>query len=274
MTALFDPNVPVDRMAEVLAATQPDVDPKAGAAKRSIRNEKRGKTGYKDVPHSVYFYYLRVNRNGRLEVSHYFYPKVDPKVPGKWLPIEHTKEELEKIIKMLAENARPIKKPKEEGEQKRVRNPAKDRYRFFKGIEWKHKSYVVFFLDELNWKFHKPPKSDPVVFITEEKDGKKGRPNWSFFDAMDFEIDMPVTGSEKTDKRSALAFINHMKASDAGRDVGRDSKGKPLPGPWPTETQPFQFQMYLEAYFADGLSKMTVILDPDGNNMGPPIGPP
>jgi hypothetical protein len=277
MNALFDPQVPVDRMAEFLAENQADDKAKAGIVDRSIYAPKRMTPGYMDVPYSVYFYYVRVNSDAQLEVTHYFYPNVDPdddpSDPDNWNPIPHTDAALREIITKLALNARPIKRPAP-GEQARVRYPPIDGY-FFETIEWTHKSYVVFFVDEANWKFHQPPNSDPVVFITTGKDGKVGYPNWSFFDAMNFpDIEMPITGSTDTDERSAIAFINHLKANDDGRDIGEDDQGNPLPVPPPPERQLFQFQMYLKAKFTNGTSKMTVILDPDGTNLGPPVPPP
>ena len=276
MVALFNPQVPVEKMAEELAESQSDRKAEAYDPKRSIYRPMRGEDGYKDPPHSVYFYYIRVNWDGRLEVDHYFYPHVepggDPGEPGDWKPIPHTDKALRDIITTLAKNARPGPRPRP-GQQRRVRNPPKGRSRF-ENIEWEHKSYIVFFVDEVNWKFCKPPNADPVVFITEGKRRKFGKPNWSFFDAMEFDIQMPIDGTSDTDTRTAIAFINHMKADDHGRDIGRDAQGKPLPGTYPKETQLFQFQMYLEVLFSDGSSGMTVILDPDGNNLGPPIGPP
>jgi hypothetical protein len=276
MNALFDPQVPIDKFAEVLAESQAREDPSAGVVDRTVYAKKRNTSGFYDVPHSVYFYYIRVNTDGRLEVSHYFYPNVDPGDdpgdPAKWKPIPHTDAALREIITKLAINARPIKKATPTAPL-RVRDPAISGERF-ENIQWEHKAYIAFFIDEVNWKFHEPPKTDAVVFITQGKDGQRGESNWSFFDAMNLDIEMPKNHSTETDLRSAIAFINHMKADDAARDIGRDALGNPLPGPRPTETQLFQFQMYLDVYFANGASKMTVILDPDGNNLGPPVAPP
>ncbi|HST35082.1 MAG TPA: hypothetical protein VLK25_00420 [Allosphingosinicella sp.] len=276
MNELLDFTKPLYEAIIDLAASQADDAAKAGIVDRSIYAQKRNTGGYYDVPHSVYFYYVRVNTNGQLEVTHYFYPYVapgdDPADHSKWNPIPHDRAVLEGIITALAQNARPIRRPRP-GEQARVRYPPISGYRF-ENMEWEYKSYIVFFIDEVNWKFHKPPNTDPVVFITTGKDGKIGCPNWSFFDALDFDITMPIGDSVNTDERSAIAFINHMKADDLGRDVGEDASGNPIPGPRPTERQLFQFQMYLDVYFTNGTSKMTVILDPDGNNLGPPLPPP
>src|SRR5438128_2332665 len=120
---------------------------------RSIYREMRTKPGYGDVPHCIYFYYIRVDTDGKLVVDHYFYPYVDlghdPGDPHNWKPIPHDEIELKRIITELAVNARPV------GTPPRTRDPAKEPIGHFEQIEWTHKSYVVFFIDEVNWQFHK-----------------------------------------------------------------------------------------------------------------------
>lgn len=237
---------------------------------RSIYREMRTKPGYTDPPHCIYFYYIRVDTDGRLVVDHYFYPNVDPgddpADPANWKPIPHDEAALKAIITRLAVNARPL------GNPPRTRDPARDPIGHFTQVEWTHKSYIVFFIDEVNWRCHERLNGDAVIFI--EKAGSQDwKPNWTFFDALQFDIDMPKrTGG--TDQRTAIAFINHMKADDAGRDIGEDAAGNPLPGPWPMERQKFQFLICLEVLFDNGSSHMTVILDPGGTNLGPPVPPP
>lgn len=212
-----------------------------------------GKPGFTDVPHCLFFYYMRIDRDGRLRVTHYTYVDGDPDVPTTWRPIPYSKAGLTTLVTTLARNARPSG----------LKNPRPDAQENFQNIVWKRKSYIAIFLDEAHWKFHKFPAEDSaVVFFTERKNGKTGTQNHSFFDAMDLDIDMPIGAGPATDQRSAVVFVNHMKGDDQGNDLGARSEF-------------FQFKMFLDASFASGGGvPMTVIFDPDGTNMGPPIGPP
>jgi hypothetical protein len=221
---------------------------------------------FKAVPHMVYFYYVRVDNDGRLRVVHYRYVDGDINDPNTWQPIEYSEARLKPIVELLAKNARPG--------APRPRNPEPDPDENFENIEWNRKSYVAIFIDEANWKFHKFPHQDSaVVFITEPKNGVTGTENHAFFDAMDFEITMPINDPNapvaQFDERSAIVFINHMKRDERGTDLGHG-----LP-PGETEEQFFQFKLFLDVAFATGSGvPMTVILDPGGTNMGPPVPPP
>lgn len=227
-----------------------------GPINHSIYEERyvSGTPGFEKTPHSMYFYYVRVNSNGTLEVSHYFYENFD--ASGTSQPIPRDEASLETLLQTLAENARPngAKNPPQIGSN-------------FVGIEWRRKSYVAIFVDELNWSLHKFQNEDPgVVFITDPKEGKTGLENHTFFDALDLEVTMPISrprpGGPTQDQRSAIVFMNHMKADDAGNDLGVGGG------------QFFQFRMFFDVKFADGTAGMTVIFDPGGTNLGPPAPPP
>jgi hypothetical protein len=90
--------------------------------------------------------------------------------------------------------------------------------------------------------------------------------NHTFFDALDVPVTMPIRnprpGEAIEDERSAVVFINHLKADDIGNDLGAGAG------------QFFQFKMFFSVKFADGTDGMTVVLDPGGTNMGPPLPPP
>jgi hypothetical protein len=213
---------------------------------------------HQEVPCCIYFYYVRINTDGRLYVTHHFYPSGDPNDinnpadPASWPPIPRDEVGLKNLIKQLAESARP-----NGGDQYRLRE------RDFVKLEWRRKSYVAIFVDEANWKLHKNADGKPcILFITEPKNGKVGTRNHTFFDAMDFDIDMQINGGPETDKRTAVVFINHMKSDEEGNDLGSG------PG------QYFQFKIYFDVAFASGVSGITVIFDPDETNLGPPVPPP
>lgn len=235
---------------------QDEIALRTGAPNHDVyeRRLAAGIPGFTAVPHSMHFYYMRIDRDGRLRVAHYTYVDGNPADPDTWQPIEYSEARLRPLVETLARNARPSG----------LKNPPRDPEENFQNIVWRRKSYIAIFLDEAHWKFHKYPAQDSaVVFITEPKNGKTGTQNHSFFDAMDLELDMPINGGPATDKRSAIVFVNHMKGDEQGNDIGDGVE------------QFFQFKMFLDAAFATGQAvPMTVIFDPDGTNMGPPIGPP
>lgn len=246
----------LDYLIDRYRARQDDIALRTGAPNHDVYESRlgAGTPGFTAVPHCMFFYYVRIDRDGRLRVAHYRYVDGDPEDPNTWQPIEYSRKRLEPLVESLARNARPsgLKDPRPDAEEN------------FQNILWNRKSYIAIFIDEANWKFHKFPAQDSaVVFITETKNGKTGTVNHSFFDAMDFEIDMPINGGPATDKRSAILFVNHMKGDDQGTDLGSGV------------SQLFQFKMFLDVAFASGSAvPMTVIFDPDGTNMGPPLGPP
>lgn len=204
---------------------------------------------YMYAPRMIYFYYISVNTNGSLRVSHYEYHEDDPNHPDdpvlKWKEIPRNRPELEKICLSLAMNARTRgSSPPEIGTN-------------FKRVRWTRVSYIMAFFDEPNWNlYRKPSDGSCVVFLT-----KKGStdyvPNHSFYDAMDLEVPF-----SPTDIRSAIAFINHVKRDAQGTTLGYDGK---------IETQDFQFNVFLNVNFDDGTSSpLDVIVDPGGTNQGPP----
>lgn len=256
MDELLDHHKPLDQYIGEYAERQSQAAAALGATNHNIHETKLGSPGFTDVPRCMFFYYVRVNTDGTLEVSHYFYPNGDPEDSRTWKPIDHDRDALTTLVRNLARNARPgapqPKNPPQIGKN-------------FEDIAWDRKSYIAIFFDEHNWKFHKFSSGgteDPaVVFITEKKNGKTGTANHSFFDAMDLDINMSLFDYEPADVRSAIAFINHMKGDEDGNDIG-------------AEQQFFQFKMFLDVNFASGAKALTVIIDPDGNNLGPPNPPP
>jgi hypothetical protein len=256
----------LDYLIDEYRARQNEIARKAGVDNHGIFEKRLGQTNFTDVPHIMLFYYVRIDNSGLLQVVHYRYVDGDIDHPETWQPIEHSEERLGPLIEKLASNARPSG-PK---------IPAPDPGGNFEDIKWDRKSYVAIFVDEANWQFHQAPNENPaVVFLTELKNGKTGAPNHSFFDAMDFKIRMPIRrpkpGGPTSDLRSAIVFINHMKKDEKGTDIGKNEDGTDAG----EEQQFFQFEMFLDVAFASGKSApMTVIFDPGGTNMGPPVPPP
>lgn len=262
----------LDAYVANLVARQDDAATQAGVRNHKVTDRRyaAGTPHYTDLPCCMYFYYVRVNSDGKLLVSHYFHPRGNPDDednpgdPTTWPPIVYDAKDpvvLKNLITKLALNARPLDGRSERDPPKRGDN--------FKNLYWRRKSYIVIFMDEVNWKLHELDKDNPsIVFITDPKDGVTGLANHTFFDALELSITMPIKHPKpdgpRTDERSAIVFINHMKADDNGRDLDD----------W-DDPQKFQFKIIFRVAYVDGTDDgMTVIFDPDGTNEGPPIGPP
>jgi hypothetical protein len=203
--------------------------------------------GFEKVPHSIYFYYVRFDRDGGLRVDHYLWPSPDSSEWGG--PIAY--DEVPAILRTLAINARPRTRAAD-------KNPPPLPSRNFQSIPWRHISYVAVLMDEANWRFHKRADGNAAIAFVPDR----GTPNHSFFDARDVMVDMPIGNGEETDQRSAIYFVNHMKADQNGATIGDTS-------------QVFKFNLNLNAAFAEGDGiGLPITIDPDGTNVGPPIGPP
>lgn len=203
--------------------------------------------GFSRVPHCVYFYYVRIDNDGRVRVDHYFYVDGDPNDTASWKPIPY--EEMPAVVYRLALNGRP---------STRIKNPASLDTRNFQPIPWDRVSYVAIFFDEANWTFHR--RADGISSVVFNP--HKGLPNDTFFDGKDLELHMPNQDAPGgTDKRSAVFFVNHMKG-----DWGDGSEGR--------EDRKYKFDMWLMATFAEeSEGRISVNFDPGGTNQGPALHP-
>jgi hypothetical protein len=200
---------------------------------------------FKHVPYSLYFYYVRLDGDSRLRVDHYFYVDGPPDDPAEWQPIPP--DRVAAIVAELAANARTGgSNPPSSGSN-------------FQDIVWTRKSHLAILIDEEGWALQRRADGGTAISFNM---GKGSTPNHSFFDARDLEVGIP-DGSGGADRRSAIAIINHMKRNSDGEDL--------LEG----EAQSFKFDVYVElSYSGAAASAVTIIIDPDGTNMGPPLGPP
>jgi hypothetical protein len=212
----------------------------AGQSRASIYEKRLTETPprakFDQIPWSVYFYYVRLDTDGRLRVKHYFY--------DKGAPIPH--DTLATVVQGLVDRIRagdptlPITG------------------RNFQNLEWKRKSYIAFFVDEENWTLHK--NGNPLDGIRFDN---SPTPNHSFFDAVDLKVTVTNARSGAVTQRSAIVFINHMKRNAAGDDLQN------------TDAQAYKFDMIFDVKFSDDTTApMVVIFDPDGTNIGGPIPPP
>jgi hypothetical protein len=208
--------------------------------------------GFDYVPHCIYFYYVRIDGNGMVRADHYLYANGPLDRPEEWQPIPYEDAvDPEGIVKRLALNARP---------STRAKDPPRLPSHSFADIVWTRRSYIVIFFDEANWAFHQRVGNKPSVAFNVD-DGHK--PNQSFFDAKDLVLEMPNRRTGRTDQRSAILFVNHMKDSDDGSELGEAGR----------KQEKYKFDMYLQVKYAEGGPAMTVIFDPGGTNLGPPETP-
>lgn len=199
---------------------------------------------YRVVPYVIYFYYIAFLYDGQPSIQHYLHIETAPIPPN----------EMQARIKSLAERVR--------AHDATLRQIGSD----FHDVLWKHKSYIAIFMDSPYWKLLKRsanPSYSAVVFNT----SKEGGPNHSFFDADDFEIDMGHDGV--TEDRSAVYFINHMKKSEFGDDLGYDQDGNDTP-----QEEKYSFDVYFDVRRGPLGPSTVFIVDPDGTNVGPPLPPP
>jgi hypothetical protein len=248
---------PLEAYVEDFTARQDTSAAQVGDVNFPVHDQRLGLPedypNHQKVPRSIYFYYLSLNSNGGLDVRHYFYPGGDhtsttnPVNPNDWPDIPNTDEALVPILKNLIANARA------KGNAYPLLGSG------LQGIEWYRKSYFVLFIDEETWSLHQDSATgqSAVLFVTNQQEGKYGTPNHSFFDGRNLTVRMP--GEEP---RSGFVCINHMKRDAAGEDLRTNDK------------QVYVFKLFFNVEFVTGETPLTVIFDPDGTNLGPPLGPP
>lgn len=198
---------------------------------------------YALVPHMIYFYYVRIDTDGKLKVDHYTYE------PGGAIPPTTIQARVQHLVdRVRGVNNDPM-----------VIHTGSN----FEDIKWERISYIAFFVDEEHWTLHQDGSGLEGVRFVSNVGG--AYPNHTFYDADDFLIRVQNATSGAVTHRSAIAFINHMKKNANGDPLGEH-------GP---EEQKFKFEMLFDVKFAHTSTVgMTVIFDPDGTNTGPPIGPP
>jgi hypothetical protein len=196
---------------------------------------------FKKLPHHIYFYYITFGAGGAPEIRQYDYDSstgIDyGSVPAK--------------ISDLANNAR-----------NNGSSPPPSEFDFA-ALKWNRVSYIAFVMDSANWVLWKrlsDPQRAGIVFDPKKQTTVTISDNHSFFDASDLTVPIP-NGSGGTDLRSGIYFMNHMKADDAGTDLGSTDIN-------------FAFDMYFDVVMNGSKLPTVFIIDPGGTNMGPPAPPP
>jgi hypothetical protein len=193
---------------------------------------------YDKVPHCIYFYYWKFKDNVP-EVTRYDYDNGQTAIPYNLVEGHITK---------LAKNAR-------NGGSKP--SPVAD-----VSAPWERKSYIAMVMDDPRWKFTRYGPNDEVALAFNPSKGSAD--NHSFFDASDMNVDIKGDGSEYL---SAFYLVNHMKKNNQGDDL------RYKPDNVTKDSQKFVYTLFYDVTHANG-TRDDFSHDPDGTNLGPPLGPP
>ncbi|OAO03293.1 hypothetical protein A8B75_10995 [Sphingomonadales bacterium EhC05] len=208
------------------------------------------------VPHSIFFSYMRFNTDNTFYSKHYYYKGgTDPIPPGQSAA---DRGSLKYFIKDMATYARTGSSP--DGHQ------YEDAGEHLENIKFPQRfCYCAFFMDDLYWKFlmdeETPPK--PTVIFHKKKRGKAYSKHPHAFGPPSRVITlMPNRRTGLADEREAVVMINRMHGAN----------GKKLPI---NVTESFAFDFWMRVKYAGNTtSGATLIIDPGGDNTGPPGPPP
>ena len=110
----------LDYLIDQFRTRQDEIARAAGAPNHDVYEQRLavGAPGFTAVPHCMFFYYVRIDRDGRLRVVHYRYVDGDPEDPNTWQPIPYSGVGLKQLVEKLARNARPsgLKDPRPDPE--------------------------------------------------------------------------------------------------------------------------------------------------------------
>lgn len=207
------------------------------------------------VPHpicTIFFVYMRFNRDGAFVANQYFYEgtagvSIDP-------ALDIAKPNcLGWFIKDMALSSRPS------GPHNPLYKPLQDR---LSGIQFpSHYSYCVFFMDDLHWKYLERYPGVPTINFQSAKDGQTYDFHpYAFVDPVLMNVEMPIYHSSDSDMRQAAVMTNtmHNKYNKELADKEKES---------------FCFDLRMRVHYAGSTDGVTLVIDPTGDNMGPPGAP-
>ena len=199
-------------------------------------------------PKAVFFVYMRLNNDGSFAVYRYYYEgdgtlitsDLDPNIKGS----------VGYYAKEMAMYARPS-------------TPNDGRFEYHgRGLENfmfpSRYSYCVFFMDDIHWKFLLDGNGKPVVVFNGNKGGSKFDKHDKAFTTPELLlIDMPIFRTPDSDTRQAFAMINRMR-NDKDKDLKEG------------EIEHYCFDIWMRVHYAGSTNGLTLIIDPTGDNQGPP----
>ncbi len=203
---------------------------------------------YKKVPQSIYLYYVTFGDDGLPVIEHHFHDH----------NADINEQNITSIISKVITDSNTGAGPAPTGGD-------------FFGIEWSRVSYLAFVVDSDHWRMWK--------YFNEQENREEiglnfnftqaSTANHSFYDAVNLSV--PITNKKGVAvTRDAIAFINHLKADSMGRELGAGKPQDQLP-----EKQFFAFDLYMVVgKDPTKVPSSMFIIDPGGENMGPPTGAP
>lgn len=207
------------------------------------------------TPHSIFFLYMRLNSNGTFEARQYYHEgnmtdAIDPS--PIYDPLNKT---LGYYVREMALNARAkgsVFTFLADGVMDIAFPP-----RF---------SYCAFFMDDLHWRFLTeagPGGQLPVISFKKDKDGKTYKVHPHAFRRLPLvEMEMPNQWTTVGfDTRQAAVMVNRMH----GENGTKLEDG---------EKEDFCFDFPMRVKYGSGSDGLTLIIDPTGTNLGPPVPPP
>ncbi|MEO1046111.1 MAG: hypothetical protein AAFX04_11780 [Pseudomonadota bacterium] len=192
-------------------------------------------------PKVLFLYYIYMDEFNNMIVRHFIFDEGRPIAPGY---------DLDKCIDFTvisAENA--IFHP----DDPLLDGVFASREVNFENIVFKEKCYVALVLGNPNWRFHSELNGKSAIkFVYEDELGNFYGPNNHFRDGKDILVDLSQHGAG--DYRSGFCMINHI-----------------VDGPGPISK--FKFDIFVNILFGvggKGSAEKTIIIDPTGENQGPP----
>jgi len=196
-----------------------------------------------DPVYHVYLFYIRVQDDGSLVSDSYFYYSPDP------VPIRKGggAGSLEWYVQDMVAYAKNPVGGKYQAEAKRLSG-----FRFPP-----YRAYAVFVMDEPYWKYLADPNNDPIVNFYDNKLGRSyNKHRFAFTKPELIEVDIAGSGP-----RQAVVMVNRMSNKD----------DKPIDG---GKTEKYCFDFWMRVNYSGSSDGLTIIIDPAGENMGPPGKPP
>ncbi|MEM8724076.1 MAG: hypothetical protein AAGE86_01000 [Pseudomonadota bacterium] len=205
------------------------------------------------LPHSVFFSYMRFNKDGTFHSTNWYHAGDDQPITPN--PDASDENNIGFWIRDMALHARAKHKSKYQ---------YKEWGRGLEGFKFpKRYSYCVYFMDDLNWKFlNHPVTGKPVVNFRDEKLGVTYiKHRHAFSPPTIYRSIMPNDRTGLDDERESMVMINRMSnAQDVPLKHG--------------EKEEYCFDLWMRVRYAGQSNGVTLIIDPRGENEGPPGPPP
>ena len=224
---------------------------------------------YRELPKCIYLTYMDFDESHNLHVRHFYYEHTDPIHYGD--EVEFLIDEMTKAVMsdLYAAEDQFVGEDNQEEQEISLPPPLdtlmsglrNTREVNFDKMRFREKCYVAFVVKAPNWRFHSNKTGESSVqFVVYDETETSFSDNTSFFDAKNFNVDLSGGGSGTF--LPGFYMINHYLGAD-GEPADETNIGK------------FKFDIFMLVKFGIpgwGDSEKTIVIDPTGNNGGPPGG--